>query len=395
MILFAAGLAAVVVAAFLRHLQRWSISPPLIGLIVGVVLGPEVVGALVIPADEHVAVMKVATRLLLAVALMAIGLRYPVSRMRPRVGEVATLLLLVLPVMAAVLAFGAVWALQLPVGVALVLGTALSPTDPVLASGIVTGKLAERAIPDRGRQVLSLESGANDGLAMPLLTVALALVLGHSMAGEIGKAVYEVVAGIVLGAVAGATAGRALTWAREHREVGASVRALYTLVLAGMTLGLSGLLNADGLLSVFVAGLVHNRVVTGGDREVEVSLDESLNHLLVIPVFILLGVVLPWSDWAALGRGGVLFVLVALLLRRLPVVLVLRRPLRATWAHVTWLGWFGPIGVAAVFYLAHADERGLANPAVWAAGTLVVAVSTLVHGLTAGPARSAYARWRQ
>lgn len=391
-VLVAAGVVAIVVAAFLRHLQRWSISPPLIGLVTGVVLGPQVIGVLVVPGGEEVQIMKIAARLLLAVALMAIALRYPVSRMRPRVGEVAVLVLLVLPIMAGVMAAGATWSLQLPVGLALVLGAALSPTDPVLASGIVTGELAERDIPDRDRQVLSLESGANDGLAMPFLTVALALALSRSMPAEIGMAVYEVVAGIGVGVVAGMVAGRALRWAREHREIGPSVRALYTLVLAAMALGLSGVLNADGLLSVFVAGLVHNRVVTGEDRQVEVGIDESLNHFLVIPVFLLLGAVLPWSDWVALGWGGLVFVLVALFLRRLPAVVALRRPLRASWSHVVWLGWFGPIGVAAVFYLGHAEEQGVTDPRLWAAGTLVVAVSTVVHGLTAGLARVAYRR---
>jgi NhaP-type Na+/H+ or K+/H+ antiporter len=55
-----------------------------------------------------------------------------------------------------------------------------------------------------------------------------------------------------------------------------------------------------------------------------------------------------------------------------------------------WLGWFGPVGIAALFYLAHAHERGVTDERVWAAGTLVVAMSTLVHGLTAPIGRRAY-----
>lgn len=391
-VLLSAGVVAVFVAAFLAHLQRWSITPPLLGLVTGVLLGPQVLGVLSIPAGDDAHVMKIAARLLLAVALMAIALRYPVATARKRTGEVTVLLLVVLPVMAAIMAVAAVWSLQLSVGVALVLGAALAPTDPVLASGIVTGEPAQQDIPDRGRQVLSLESGANDGLAMPLSTVAIAWALSRSMPAEIGLAAYEVLGGIALGAVAGAIGASALRWAEAHREIGMSVRALYTLVLAALVLGLSGLLRADGLLSVFVAGLVHSRVVTGGDREIEVGIDESLNQFLVIPVFILLGAVLPWSEWAGLGWGGLLFVLVALFLRRLPIVLALRRPLRATWAHAAWLGWFGPIGVAALFYLGHAEEQGVTDPKLWAAGTLVLAVSTVVHGVTAGPARVLYRR---
>lgn len=391
-VLLAAGLVAVFVAAFLRHLQRWSVTPPLLGLVTGVVLGPRVMDVLSIPAGDHAHVMMIAARLLLAVALMAIALRYPVSTARGRLGEVAVLLLIVLPVMAAIMAVGAAWSLHLPVGVALVVGTALSPTDPVLASGIVTGEPAQQDIPDRDRQVLSIESGANDGLALPFLTVAIAWALSRSLPTQVGLAVYEVLAGVAVGVAAGALGGWALRWAARHREIGVSVRGLYTLVLAAVALGLSGLLQADGLLSVFVAGLVHNRVATGGDRLLEVGIDESLNQFLVIPVFILFGAVLPWSGWAALGWGGLVFVLIALFLRRLPVVLALRRPLRATWAYAAWLGWFGPIGVAALFYLGHAEEQGVTDPAVWAAGTLVIAVSTVVHGLTAGPARVLYRR---
>jgi NhaP-type Na+/H+ or K+/H+ antiporter len=392
--LFAAGIVAVVVAVLWRHLQRWSITPPLLGLLTGVLIGPHVLGALVIPSVDRVRVMQIAARLLLAVALMAIALRYPLDDVRRRVRDVSLLILVVLPVMAGILAVGGATVLGLPLGLALVLGAALCPTDPVLASGIVTGAPAERDIPERDRQELSLESGANDGLALPFVILAVAVAMGHPLPAEIGKALYEVVAGVVVGAVAGELAGRGMRWAEDHREIGTSVRSLYTLVLAFAVLGLSGLVNADGLLSVFVAGLAHNRVVTGSDRLAEVTVDETLNQFLVVPVFVVFGAVLPWQDWAALGWGGLLFVVVTLALRRLPVVLALRRPLRAGWPHVWWLGWFGPIGVAALFYLGHVHEQGVTDPAVWAAGTLVIAISTIVHGLTAGPARTMY-RQRQ
>lgn len=391
-VLLAAGAVGIVVATFFRDLQRWSITPPMLGLLVGIVLGPQVMDALTIPGGDEVHVLKVAARLLLAVALMAIGLRYPIDRMRERMGQVAVMILIVLPAMAAVLAAGATLALGLPLGVALVLGTALSPTDPVLASGIVTGEVAEQDIPARERQLLSLESGSNDGLALPFVILAIAWALDRPMLTEAGRALYEVAAAVLIGIVLGVVAGRALRWAEAHREIGQSVRAIYTLVLAALALGASGLLQAGGLLSVFVAGLAHNHTSTDTDRAIEVGLDESLNQFLVLPIFILLGAALPWSAWSDLGWGGVLFVLIALFVRRLPIVLAVRRPLRADGMFASWLGWFGPIGVAALYYLGHADEHGVTDPRVWAAGTLVIAVSTVIHGLTAGPARVAYRR---
>lgn len=391
-VLLASGAVAVVVAVLLRHLERWSISPPFLGLMTGVLLGPEVLDVLSFPPGEDVRVLTVAARLLLAVALMAVALRYPIDAIRGRLRQVVLLIAVVLPFMAAVLIAGARWVLGLPIAVAAVLGAALSPTDPVLASGIVTGEAAEADIAERDRVELSLESGANDGLAMPLLIIAAAFALGRPVGGQAAVAVYEVVAGLALGALLGWLAAQALRWSKEHREIGQSVRALYTLVVAFAVLGLSGVLRADGLLSVFVAGLVHNHIVAGQDRQVEVGIDESLNQFLVVPVFLLLGVALPWASWAELGWAGLSFVLVALLLRRVPILLALRRPLRASWANVLWLAWFGPIGVAALFYLGHAHEQGVTDPAVWAAGTLVIAVSTVVHGLTGAPGRVAYRR---
>jgi sodium/hydrogen antiporter len=392
LVLAVGGLVALIVAVFFRALQRWSISPPFLGLVAGIVLGPEVLDLLTIPAGDATQVMRIAAQLLLAVGLMASALRYPVSTLRVRRRELLWLVTVALPAMAMIVAGSAIWMLSMPLGAALVLGAALSPTDPVLASGIATGEPAERDIPMRARQVLSLESGANDGLAMPLVVVALAVALERSLHDAVLQGAYEVGAAVVFGAAAGAVAGRALRWAKRHREIGASARALYPLVLATFVLGAGTLLRADGLLGVFVAGLAHNQAIAGGDRQVEVGIDEALNQFLVVPAFLLLGAMLPWAEWAELGWSGVAFVTAAMILRRLPVLLALKQPLGSDWTETLWLGWFGPIGVAALFYLGHAAAQGLTDPVVWAAGTLVVTSSTILHGLTAAPGRLVY-RW--
>lgn len=386
-ILWVAGAAALVVGTLSAHLDRWSISPPLLAMVVGVVVGPQVAGLASIPATVAPHVLHVAAKLLLAVALMAIALRYPLAEVRTHGREVLVLLAVVMPAMALVAGAAAAWTLGLPVGVAAVLGATLTPTDPVLASGIVTGEAAEQAIPARDRQVLSIESGANDGLALPFVLLALAWTLGRPVDSTLATILYEVLGAVVVGVAAGWAAGRALRWGEQHREVTGSERSLYTLVLAAFLLGATAALGMDGLLAVFVGGLAHSAAATDRERRAEVSVDEPLSQFLVVPVFVLFGVALPWSDWANLGWGGVGLVAAALLLRRLPVVLLLRRALGGDRAHAVWLGWFGPIGVAALFYLGHAHAEGVTDPAVWGAGTLVVAASTVAHGLTAAPAR--------
>jgi len=194
------------------------------------------------------------------------------------------------------------------------LGAVLAPTDPVLSSSIVTGDPAEKDIPYRLRRLLSAESGANDGLAFPL---------------------------VVLGVV---------------------------------------LMREEGL----------GRLITEG-----IIVEEGINRVLVLPVFILLGSLLPWLEWTEAGLPLVGFGVAVLFLRRLPVIAALRRPLKLDAADTLFYGWFGPIGVAALFLVTFAIEEAVDDTVIWPATALVVALSTVVHGLTGTPGRAAYARTRQ
>jgi NhaP-type Na+/H+ or K+/H+ antiporter len=196
------------------------------------------------------------------------------------------------------------------------------------------------------------------------------------------EAVWQVVGATLVGVGAGWAGGRALRAGEEHGSTEPGPALLFTLVLALAVLGACGLLRVDGVLGVFVAGMAFNAVTTGTERGSAVPVDEAVNRFLVLPLFVLLGAALPWREWAELGWRGPALVLGVLLLRRLPVLLALRRPLRLSRADALYLGWFGPIGVSALFYLTLAAERLAVDPAVLAAGTLVVAASTLVHGVT-------------
>lgn len=89
---------------------------------------------------------------------------------------------------------------------------------------------------------------------------------------------------------------------------------------------------------------------------------------------------------------ALLFTLAVVLLRRLPLIAILRRPLDLHWIAVLFYGWFGPVGVSALFYLTHAHEEGASQPEIWGAGNLVVAVSVLAHGVTGAPFRRRYAQ---
>ena len=391
LILLVGGLIAVGVAALSERLRRLPLSEPLLGLVAGILLGPSVAGLLdVRPLTEDHTWLHTATRLLLAISVMSVALRYPLGAVRSRVRPVVILLVVAMPLMAVISAGLSAWVLGVGLGAAVLLGAALCPTDPVLASSVVTGGPAEEDLPDRDRQILSLESGANDGLALPLVLVAVAIA-GPLTGGEAAlESLWQVAGAVAVGLVTGWLGGRALRAGEEHGSTDAGPLALFTAVLAFTVLGLSGLIHVDGVLAVFVCGLAFNGVSTGSERTSEVPIDEAVNRFLVLPLFIGVGAALPWEAWADLGWRGPLLAVAVLLLRRLPILVALRRPLRLGWPDALHLGWFGPIGVSALFYLTMEAERLGADPVVLAAGSLVVVASVVVHGVTSSPGRVLY-----
>ncbi|MEV0889088.1 cation:proton antiporter [Streptomyces microflavus] len=207
------------------------------------------------------------------------------------------------------------------------------------------------------------------------------------------ESLWQVLGAALLGVVAGWLGGKVLSVAEQHRTMQSGALLVYTLLLALLVLGTSGLLHVDGVLAVFVAGLAFNATSWWEERGDENKIDEAVNRFIVLPLFVALGAMIPWREWGELGWWrGALLILGALLLRRLPVLLALKRPLSLTWRDALFLGWFGPIGVSALFYLTMEAHRLGINPTVLAAGTLVVVASAVVHGITTAPGLALY-RW--
>ena len=387
----ACGTLAVVLALVSRDMHQLPLSEPLVALLFGIALGPQVFGVLEISDHLRDPLLLEGSRLLLAGSVMAAGVRFAASDLRPLIGPVIVLLVVVMP-LAALASVAVALVLGLPLAMAALVGACLCPTDPVLAASVVSGEPAQRDLPGRLRQMLTAESGANDGLALPLVGIAIAVALTSSGPGDVvGRLVWEVLGGTVIGVSAGALAGHALRAAVRDRDLDKGAELVFTLLLAVAVLGISRLAATGGVLAVFVAGLAYNRAIGSGERGQQAGIDEAVNRYAVLPLFVVLGAVLPWAEWAAFGPAAVAFVGGVLLLRRLPLILLLQRPLGLHARSATFVGWFGPMGVSAVFYLAHSMHEGVTDPRLFAAGTLAVAASVVAFGLTATSGREAFA----
>lgn len=385
------GILGVLLAFWGSAIRRAPVSEPLLALLVGVLAGP-VLGLIDLPPHEASVVTLEVSRILLAISLMAVALRFPLSAYRSVIRPVGVLLTVAMVGMAVVSA-GLAWlVLGLPLALAALLGACMTPTDPVLASSVVSGGPAERQLPARLRQVISGESGANDGLAFVFVVLALYAATSGSFGGHLREAVWGVLGAVAIGAAIGYAAGRAVMVSQAREDVDPGSLLIFTVVLGVAALGVARLARTDAILAVFVAGLAYNAVIGDRSRASEQKLDDALTRYLVLPLFFLLGVEVPWRAWRELGWPLAAFVVAVLVLRRLPVVLLLKPALGLPWRGVVFLGWFGPVGVSALFYLTYSQDEGARDPRLWAAGSLVVAASTVVYGVTAMPGRRWYAR---
>ena len=171
------GALTFVLSALSVKLQRTGVPPLLIALACGALLGPFAAGVVQPTAWGlgSTEVLESVARVVLAVSLLGVALRFPRGYWRANLRWIVASIAVGMVVMFAV-ATGAVLLLGIPLLSAMLIAAAITPTDPVVTTPIVTGTVAEERIPKRVRLNLSSESGLNDGLAYLILMLPLLLV---------------------------------------------------------------------------------------------------------------------------------------------------------------------------------------------------------------------------
>src|ERR687890_75519 len=379
--------------------ERTPVSEPLIALLAGVLIGPAALGLLdLADLGDLALILEEAALITLGVALVGVALRLPIGYSSSNWRLLLVLLGIVMPLMWIVGGLLAYLIVGVPFWVAVLIGAIITPTDPVVASSIVAGGVAERNLPSSLRCAISAESGFNDGLALPFVVLPVLVlteppgeVLGHWLTHTV---LFEIVAGAMVAALMGYAAGKTLRWAERKETMERTSLLTVSLALSLTVLGITELLHLNGVLAAFVAGIVFNFAGSSDAKESQEEIQEAISRFFDLPIFVLLGMALPWQGWLELGWRGVLLVVAVLLLRRLPTVLALRPllgSLRRRARDVLFLGWFGPIGAAALYYAAFSlRETGIEE--AWVVGSLIICASVLVYGVSATPLTKLYGR---
>ncbi len=396
-VLLLAGLALALLALSSRIGKRFSLSPVLLALGAGMLVGPHVLG-LVEPESvvERAKLLEQLARSALALAVFDIALRTEPPDLRRNAGRIGILLLVVMPGMWLVTPLGAGALLGLPLASALILGAALTPT-PGVASALVTGVLPDRLLPRGVRMSLQVEAGANDGLALPLVLFAslLATLPDGEVAGRwIAEAGQQLGMAVVVGAAVGALMHR-LTDVAGVRRLGEED--CFPLASTGVSLAvlaLAHILRGTGVLAAFLAGLIFSEGLPEGLRQPIHTVHRSATKVALTVLFLAFGTVLPFDRWwPELGLAGVGFALWTLVLRRFPVAFPALLASGTGPISSAFMAWSGPLGAAAIYYLVYVERYHLADyERLFLAGSLAVTVSVLGQAVTSAPAVRGYAK---
>ncbi|MHB8241413.1 MAG: cation:proton antiporter [Solirubrobacteraceae bacterium] len=374
-----------VLGALLSGLERRSmLSLAAVFVLAGFVLGNGATGVLDFKADSGL-VRDLAT-IALIVILFRDGLEVDGEMLQSHWRLPLRKLVIAMPVTALIVALLARWLVGLGWTESLLLGALLSPTDPVLSSGVVTDPRVPRVI----RHSLNLESGLNDGLALPaVLAFAAALdpssghfVWWRFVAQDIG---FGFAFGLVCGLVGSLLLPRADS-GDFARTIPPHQRALYGLGLAFATYGLTVLPpHGNGFIGVFVAAIVI------GIRRPDLRRDfaeraEEIVEIVKLGIFALFGSLLTIHGLFSGGLAAVAVVAGTFLVARPAGIWVALAGTSVDRASKAFMAWFGPKGVATMAFSLLILSRDIAAAKqIFDIAALAVFASILLHGLTDTP----------
>ncbi len=372
------ALTLLAVAAVSQRLSGSPITPAMVFVAVGLLAGPELLGA--VGLESSSTTVRSLAEATLALVLFCDASRVDLGQLRRQVGLPLRLLGVGLPL---TIAFGAVAAAAvlgaLSIEEAVILAVVLAPTDAALGQAVVT----EPRVPPRIRQSLNVESGLNDGICVPLLFAAVAVADVESEISEGRSALTLLVEEIGFGIVGGVTGGLAVAAIIIHAGrrglIDDAWRQVVPAAGAALAYGTAIALGGSGFIAAFVAGVTFRLALRRDPGEIN-ELGERVGNVLSGITFVLFGAILLGP---ALGELSVELVLYAVLsltvVRMLPVAIALlgTHPKLPTLA---FLGWFGPRGLASiVFAVIVVEESELPNE------QLIVLAIYLTVGMSVSP----------
>jgi NhaP-type Na+/H+ or K+/H+ antiporter len=369
------GTLLTVVAALSGVMRGTVLSASVLSLTLGIVLAA--VGVLHVHPRSDAIVELI--DLALALTLFSDGMFVERELLRSNRGAVIRALALAMPITLVLLALvGKALFPALTWAEAFLLGAVLSPTDPVVTSAVVTST----RVPASVRHTLNLESGLNDGLALPFVLFFLVLAQPGGDAGvEAAKLAGQAVVGGVLGVGLGMLGGR-LHPRLPGGGLTSRYEGIYAIGFALAAFGLAEVTWGNGLIAAFVCGIA----MAASERQVPegfVDFAESASTIFQVLTFFVFGALIVTTGFHDSIPALVVFVAFAILVARPAAVLVSFVGTAISRAERLFMAWFGPKGVASMLFALLVLKSTVADSSlVFDIASIVIVASIVIHGLT-------------
>jgi NhaP-type Na+/H+ or K+/H+ antiporter len=347
--------------------------------VLSVALGFGLAAAGVVHVDAGDEAIVELVELALILTLFSDGMFVERELLRSHWGPTARALVIAMPITMALLALAAKALFPgLDWAEAFLLAAVLSPTDPVVTSAVVTSRL----VPSKVRHTLNLESGLNDGLALPFVLFFLVLASPGGDAGaEAAKLVGEAAVGALIGAGLGIAAGR-LHLKLPGGGITARYEGIYAVGFALLAFGLSEATIGNGLIAAFVCGIA----MGASERQVPdgfVEFAENASAILQVLTFFVFGGLIFATGFHHSVPPVVLFVIFVLLVARPVAVMLSFLRTGIPRSEKLFMAWFGPKGVASMLFALFVFKSDVgSNDLIFDVAAIAIIASIVAHGLT-------------
>lgn len=279
---------------------------------------------------------------------------------------------------------------------ALILGAILAPTDAALGQAVVSYE----KLPVRIRQTINVESGLNDGIALPFLLLFIAIATDAENASGADNIVYwlgfagkQIGFGVLVGIIIGYTGGKFVSYCQDKGIASKTFTDLSAVVLAILSFSVTEAIEGNGYIAAFIAGL------TLGNTSKHIcegvfDFAETEGQLLTLLTFLFFGSLIIIPTFQSFSIEMLIYSLLSLtLIRILPVFIGLFKD-KLNFETILFVGWFGPRGVATILYgiLILNNSQIPHKDFIFQTAMLTVILSIIVHGITAMPWSVAYAK---
>ena len=374
---------AFVYSSIAGRVEKSVISGPILFIAFGLIFGPVGLGFLNLEVDN--AEMRTIADLTLALILFIDAANADLSILRTNMKIPGRMLLIGMPL---VIALGVAAGWVLFPGISFfelcVLATILAATDAALGKGVVTNK----AVPARIREGLNAESGLNDGLAVPILFVFLALAVGtpgeqDSTSMALGLVARELGIGLIVGLGLTFVASLLVNYCYRRGWMTDIWTQILVVCLALACFAIAQSLHGSGYIAAFVGGLLFGRLAGSHTHDL-VFAAEGIGELLALTTWVLFGAVVVGQAWVGMTWPILVYSLLSLtVIRMLPMVISLVGSGENNESKL-FLAWFGPRGLASiVFVIIVADYQLPAYSTIVHTVACTVTLCVLLHGVTA------------